>query len=196
MGQSRTEQGTSGFIGRWSRRRAVVGVATVAAAVALRAPAKGRAQSSTDLAGSPFVGSWRATAVVDGGTPFTTLSTYMADGTVVNSGSPVSAAPTDAAYRLVFSSTAHGNWALLEDGSAATTFVRLNADENGTFLGEVKVRSTLRFAEDGQTASGPFTFEETDATGQLAGTAAGTVELVRIAVEPLSDATPIATLAG
>ena len=196
MGQTETEQTKSGLIGRWSRRRAAVGAAAVAAAAAWGAPGKGRAQSAPDLAGSPFVGSWRATAVVDGGPPFTTLSTYMADGTVVNSGSPVSAAPAGASHRLVFSSAAHGNWALLEDGSAATTFVRLHADESGAFLGEVTVRSTLRFSDDGQIASGPFTFEETDANGQLVGTAAGTVELVRIAVEPLADATPAATPAG
>jgi hypothetical protein len=197
VGLIKTERTRTGHFGRWTRRRAALGALAAAAAAAVGAPAKSRAQSAPDLTGSPYVGSWRATAVLDGSTtPFTTLSTYMADGTVVNSGSPVAAAPAGAAYRVVFSSAAHGNWDVLPDGSAATTFVRLQADENGAFLGEVKVRSTLRFDDSSQIASGPFTFEEYDAGGQLVGTAAGTVELVRMPVEPLSDATPAATPAG
>ena len=95
-------------------------------------PFQTKAQDSTPMATSSFVGSWRLTATVPGSPSTQSLDTFMADGTYLDSDLPV---PAGAGGEAVTISTAgHGVWQPTGATTAQVTFVDLVSDMQGNFL--------------------------------------------------------------
>jgi len=151
-----------------------------------------RAQDAKPAPGPhPVVGSWFVTLAVTGAMDQeAALDTFAADGTLLISVKPVSPAPPGAPFRQIFTGPMHGSWTAVLADQVAFTVVRLQADENGTYLGTVTVRATLDVGDDGRRLSGAFDYEVADPAGHIVATGTGTAEGTRIAVEPM--ATPAA----
>ena len=155
------------------------------------------AQDATpDPGRHPIVGSWQVTITLVTGpmVPVPDLVTFAADGTMLNSVQPVSPAPPGAPFSLIFAGLGHGNWTATGPGAAAWTFVRLQTDENGNYLGPVTARGAAEVSADGRRVSGPFTYDVADPAGNVVASGQGTFEGTLIAVEPMG--TPMAGTAA
>lgn len=150
-----------------------------------------RAQESTPVSNPhPVVGSWWVNLAVTGAMDQeAALDTFAADGTLIASVKPVSPAPPDAPFALIFTSLMHGSWTAVTPNQVAMTVIRLQTDEGGNYLGTVTVRAVLDVNSDGQRLSGPFTYEVADPAGNVAASGTGTAEGTRLEVEPMGTPT-------
>ena len=171
----------------------------LAAVVMLALLALGRlpgigAQDGTPVAtAGGFVGTWRVTPVIEGQAT-AALTTFNADGTVLTSNPPVQAAPPDLGAGVLVQSVGHGEWAATGERTADVTFVFVQSDGNGNYLGTRTTRGSLELDDDGETWTGTFDATVADAAGSVLFTAAGTVEATRIAVEPATPSTVEGTI--
>lgn len=151
-----------------------------------------RAQGSTPMPGPrSIVGSWWVTLAVTGLMDQEAgLATFAADGTLLSSVKPVSPAPPGAPFRHIVASLGHGSWTAVETGRGTFTFVRLQTDESGNYLGAVTVRGVFDVSSDGGRWSGPFTYEVADPAGNIVASGTGTADGAPIAVEPMGTPTP------
>ena len=109
---------------------ALLPVVATAALVLGSAQLRTGAQTGTPAAADQgFVGAWRLTFDTPLG-PSQSLLTVMADGTVLFSGRPVS--PAAGETPVTFSSAGHGVWEQTGPTTAATTWVGLVTDGEGT----------------------------------------------------------------
>ena len=138
--------------------------------------------------GQGFVGSWRVAVTPPQGTPFVTLSTFGADGTVLTSTLPAQQPPPGAPSGTVFFSTAHGAWEATGADTAIATFVHLRASADGQPVGTVTIRLSITLGADADTFGGEYAATLADAAGNVPATPAGTVEATRIVAE--SPGTP------
>jgi hypothetical protein len=164
-------------------------LAVVAALVFDSAPLRISAQSGTPAtAGQGFVGAWRLTFDTPLG-PSQSLLTVMADGTVLFSGSPVK--PGAAAVPVTFVSAGHGVWRQTGPTTAATSWVGLVSDGEGTFLAAVTDSVEATLGADGDSWSGEYSASVADPDGTVLYVGGATVRATRITVQPL--AVPVST---
>lgn len=167
-----------------------VGIAQ--AAVLSNAPPQTSAQFGTPMPVSGFVGAWRVTVTPTKGPAFVNLSTYGADGTVLNSGAPVMPVP-GAPSKQTLGSTGHGAWLSTGADTADVVFVVLQSDQAGNFLGTVTVQATLRLGSDDETWDGTFMTTIADPAGKVMAQFSGKVHATRITVQSMgAPATPVA----
>jgi len=130
-----------------------------------------------------IVGAWRVAVSIPGvETPFTNLTTFSSDGTVLNAFPSPSPAPPGSDHKLEYFTTASGSWTQSSSGSVRLTFETLGADENGTPIGAHVVTAQVALAGDGHSWSGDFTLAVLDPTGKQTASIPGTVSATRIAV--------------
>lgn len=160
-------------VGTWSR--------------ASRASGAGQQESQqVSEAGQHLEGTWivTVTPMLPPGSPpvppFTTLSTFTPDGSVVGSG-PGIRPPLGS----LFASAQHGEWIRIGDREFAVTFIELEFDGMGNFKGIAKIRGTVTLDEALNEYSGPFMAEFLDPAGNVRGSGRSAVTARRIDVEPL-----------
>ena len=152
--------------------------------------AVGKTEAQDEPTQHPIVGSWRIALIVTGAMDQEgALSSFTSDGSVVSSVKPVSPAPAGSPFGQIFASLAHGSWTSDGTTSAAFTIVRLQTDEQGNYLGTVSVSAVGDMGTDGESVSGPFTYDVADPTGAVIASGTGTFEGSRIAVEPMATPT-------
>ena len=148
----------------------------IAAAAAMLMAVIGAQSNKSNLDASPhrMRGSWRATQIPEGPAPHRRLLlTYTTDGSVL------AAAP---GHR---ESVGFGQWIRTAYREFAYTYERLRYDEQGEFVGTVKVRGTASLNENFNQFIGPFINEAFDADGNLVSCLRGTIEASRIGAEPI-----------
>jgi hypothetical protein len=178
------------------RRLAVVlSIVVVAAAFVVTYTAQTSAsQEQADTGASGFVGSWSVEVSIPGQGGYAGLATYMADGTTIHS--RTLAQPTQQGGILLIS-PAHGVWEASSDREIGTTFVGLNTDDQGNFLGSASISGTQRLSPDGQSYTGEYVVTIMDPTGAVVASIPGTAAAVRINVESATvPGTPAASPAA
>jgi hypothetical protein len=130
---------------------------------------------------SAIVGAWRTTVTIPGGPPpFVNLTTFSADGIVLNAFPTPSPAPPGANHKLEFFTTAVGSWHET-DGTIALAFETLGVDENGTSIGSHAISAAVTVAADGSAWSGPFTLTVLDTASKQVASVSGSVSGARLA---------------
>jgi hypothetical protein len=155
-------------------------------------PSAGAARPGAAAPTAEFVGAWRLTVTGIPGVPaFPVAVAYHADGTLVATGLPLQPAAPGAANALVFNGTGVGTWEATGPGTSAFTFVVLNADEHGRYLGTLTVSGTQHLSADGATLTSDNVLTVADPAGKTGARFPTTSMGARIGVEPIG--TPIAT---
>lgn len=152
------------------------------------APLRTWAQTGTPMAGQGFVGAWRLTVTEAGNPSIPALTTFAADGTLLNSDPPVS--PAGGGAPITLDSAGHGVWHQTGPTTADLTFVWLTTDAQGTFLGTGTVSAQVTLGADGNSLQGPFSLTAADPSGKTLFQGGGSVQATRITVQPM--ATPAA----
>ena len=163
---------------------AVAGGAAVFGSAPLR---RGTQAATPPAAGQSFVGAWRLTF----DTPFAdsqSLLTVPADGTVLFSGRP--ARPAAEGVPVTFVSAGHGVWQQTGPTTAATTWVGFVSDGQGNCLATATDSVQATLDADGDAWSGSYSATVADPSGAVIFVGSGTVQAMRITVQPL--ATPAA----
>ena len=140
---------------------------------------------------SPFVGAWQVSPTIEGEAAVA-LTTFHDDGTIITSNRPVQTAPPGLAAEVLVQSLGHGSWSTTSERMADITFMFLQSDPNGTFLGTRTIRGVLELDESGDTWSGDFAIIVADPDGAVVLDTVGTVMATRIGVEPMPEGTPVA----
>ena len=149
----------------------------------------GSAQPATP--GQEFVGAWVATVPLPSG-PIVQVVAFDEDGTVVSVGPPARAITPGDPSTLVFNSDAAGSWVSTGPRTSTVTYVRLNADAQGNYLGTTTVRSNQDLGDDGQTFTAQADIVTRDPAGKVLATRTVEVEAVRLEAEPPTFGTPTA----
>lgn len=131
----------------------------------------------------PIVGAWEVSVTVGGQVVGVDLASYGADGTVTVAFPSPTPAPPGSDHQLEFFSTAIGAWAAKGERQVVQRFVSLGVDEHGRNIGRHTITAESELAADGQTWSGPFRIQVTNAAGEPGGEVSGTVTATRIAPE-------------
>ena len=91
-------------------------------------------------------------------------------------------------------SPAHGVWEASGERESRATFVGLNTDDHGNFLGSATISGTQRLSEDGQSYIGEYLVTVMNPSGAVVAAIPGTAKAVRIIMEPVPlPGTPGAT---
>jgi hypothetical protein len=154
------------------------------------------ARGTATTAPSGFIGAWRVNPTI-GGQTAVALTTFNADGTVFTSNRPVQTAPAgvDLGAPVIVQSLGHGSWTGTGERTADMTFVILQSDPVGAFLGTRTIRGSLELNERGDQWTGTFSATIADAVGTEFVTQVGSVEATRIVIEPIAPAmTPVVLL--
>jgi hypothetical protein len=168
---------------------ALVALAAVANAAGLRARSDHAA-----IAGSGFVGTWRVLVTQGDGTSFPVLSTFLADGTTLQSGPIAQPAGPGAPSSVRLQSTGHGVWEATGDGTSSVTFEVLIGDEHGAFVGRLTISGVQTLDPSGDSFTGRYILSVTDPTGGVVASIPTTATATRMRVElPPSVGTPEAT---
>lgn len=149
----------------------------------------GSAQPATP--GQEFVGAWVATVPLPSGAIVQVVA-FDEDGTVVSVGPPARAITPGDPSTLVFNSDAVGTWVSTGPRTSTVTYVRLNADTQGNYLGTTTVRSNQDLGDDGQSFTAQADIVTRDPAGKVMATRTVEVEAVRLAAEPPALGTPTA----
>jgi hypothetical protein len=173
---------------RSTHRRGVLGwsvpsAAAVAGVLLAGAGSRGRAQAAED---QPLVGSWLVAAVPPGAQPGPPrlLVSFTGDGVALRTAPQRQAAPPSLGSDTMFIGTTHGAWAPLEDGTFGLTFIGFAFDGAGAFLAQQRIRVAVRVNDARDGFAGPFQTDFVGAEGQVLASSSGTVQGMRIAVEP------------
>jgi hypothetical protein len=149
----------------------------------------GSAQPATP--GQEFVGAWVATVPLPTGAIVQVVA-FDEDGTVVSVGPPARAITPGDPSTLVFNSDAVGSWVSTGLRTSTVTYVRLNADAQGNYLGTTTVRSNQDLGDDGQSFTAQADIVTRDPAGKVMSTRTVEVEAVRLEAEPPTLGTPTA----
>lgn len=129
-------------------------------------------------------GSWTATVTPTGADPFQALLTFDRGGGVIGSAQgdillnpPPGIAPGATAV--------HGAWKK-SGNKYFFTVKQIIYGADGSFQGGNKVRNSVSLKPNGNKLSGQYQFEITDANGNIVFSGTGTIQAVRIHVEPLT----------
>jgi hypothetical protein len=143
-----------------SRRRilrAVGGGALVSGAVlatswGAQVPGARAQASGPTLADHPLVGAWLV-SVPQGPNqpPVPNLQTFTTDGVVLQAVRAVQLAPPGQSFQFVYTSGGHGIWMPTSERGGVFTFVFLNTNERGEYIGTTTVTGHPQVSEDGQT---------------------------------------------
>jgi hypothetical protein len=174
------------------RRPSILSVSLMLLAIALLpvgSPFSGSAQSS--MPGEEFVGTWVATVPLPSGS-IVQVVTFDSDGTVVSVGPPVRAVTPGDPSTVVFNSDAVGTWVSTGGQTSTITYVRLNADAQGNYLGTTTVRSNQLLSEDGHSFTAQADIITHDPAGKVMATRTVEVQAVRLQAEPPELGTPTA----
>lgn len=136
-----------------------------------------------------FVGSWLVSPTIDEATAVA-LTTFTADGAILTSDRPSQSAPPELGIGPFHQSLGHGRWEATGPNEAAVTFVFLQTDPQGAYLGTRTIRGRLTLGPSGDRWSGDFTATIADAAGTVVAESVGRVSATRITVEPLSGTRP------
>jgi hypothetical protein len=93
---------------------------------------------------------------------------------------------------MVFNSDAVGSWVSTGPRTSTITYVRLNADPQGNYLGTTTIRSNQLLNEDGQSFTAQADLITRDPGGMVIDTRTVDVEAVRLEAEPPALGTPTA----
>src|SRR3712207_4203125 len=99
-----------------------------------RLPGTGAQDGTPVGSAGGFVGAWRVTPVLEGRVT-TALTTFNADGTVFTSKPPVQIAPPEVGGAVLVQSVARGRWEATGERTADVTFVFVQSDGDGAYLG-------------------------------------------------------------
>lgn len=149
----------------------------------------GSAQPATP--GQEFVGAWVATVPLLSGAIVQVVA-FDEDGTVVSVGPPARAITPGDPSTLVFNSDAVGSWVSTGPRTSTVTYVRLNADAQGNYLGTTTVRSNQDLGDDGQSFTAQADIVTRDPAGKIMATRTVEVEAVRLEAELPTFGTPTA----
>ena len=145
----------------------------------------GSAQTGTPPATSQgFVGTWEVAQIVAGKPAGIRFATWFSDGTILTTGPAVTAAAPGAPNKLVFNSTAHGEWYSTGPQTATATFSWMRSDENGKLLGMTTIHLNSTLGADGQTFHNVATVVITDASGKVLSTLPAGGDGKRLSAEP------------
>ena len=149
----------------------------------------GSAQPATP--GQEFIGTWVATVPLPSGSIVQVVA-FDEDGTVISVGPPVRAVTPGDPSTLVFNSDAVGTWLSTGPQTSTVTYVRLNSDAQGNYLGTTTVRSNQVLGDDGQSFTAQADIVTHDPAGKVMATRTVEVEAVRLEAEPPTLGTPTA----
>jgi hypothetical protein len=156
-------------------------IAATLALAATLAVAPVHAASTASAAATPktIVGAWQLQITPAIQPIFTALTTFAADGSVVETNSLALVDP--------LSSPGHGRWAFAphENNTYDVTFVNLLTDEHGDFAGTAKVRARMSLTDRRNGLEGTFEVDVLDPAGAVVFSDHGTLQAARIEVEPL-----------
>jgi hypothetical protein len=127
-----------------------------------------------------IAGAWRTTVTIEGVPPFINLTTFSADGIVLNAFPTPSPAAPGSSHTLEFFTTAVGAWNETAPGKIDLTFEALGVDENGAPIGSHVISGSVTLAPDGASFAGPFTLTVLDPSGKQTGAITGNVSATRI----------------
>ena len=147
----------------------------------------GSAQTATP--GQEFIGTWVATVPLPSGSIVQVVA-FDEDGTVVSVGPPARAITPGDPGTLVFNSDAVGTWVSTGRQTSTVTYVRLNADAQGNYLGTTTIRSNQLLNEDRQSFTAQADLITRDPDGKVMNTRTVDVEAVRLEAEPPALGTP------
>jgi hypothetical protein len=161
----------------------VPSAAALAGVLLAGAGGRGRARAAAD---QPLVGSWLVAAVPPGAQPGPPriLVSVTGDGVALRTAPQQQAAPPALGTDRMFISTTHGAWAPLADGTFGLTFIGFAFDSAGAFLAQQRIRVAVRLSDARDGFAGPFETDFVGADGQVLASSSGTVQGMRIAVEP------------
>jgi hypothetical protein len=114
---------------------------------------------------------------------------FDADGTVVSVGPPARTIMPGDPGTMVFNSDAVGTWVSTGPQTSTVTYVRLNADAQGTYLGATTIRSLQKLSDDGQSFTAQADIVTRDPAGMKTSSRTVKVEAVRLEAEPPELAT-------
>ncbi len=147
------------------------------------ADAKSVAESSSDS--NDIAGSWRATVTPEGGMPFEALLTFSEGGGVI--GSAQGDILLDAPPGVPPSATAvHGSWKRMAKRNFLFTVRQIFYGADGSNQGGNKVRNSVVLNPNGTQINGQFQFDLYDADGIVVFSGNGSIQAVRIQIEPLT----------
>ncbi len=154
-------------------------------------PVGSRLSSSAQPAtpGQEFVGAWVATVPLPSGAIVQVVA-FDEDGTVISVGPPARAITPGDPSTIVFNSDAVGSWVSTGPRTSTITYVRLNADTQGTYLGTTTIRSNQLLNEDGQSFTAQADLITRDPAGKVMDARTVDVEAVRLEAEPPVLGTP------
>lgn len=161
---------------RWQRidRRAVVraagGVLVAGAALAARAGATQAQEAPVSL-----VGTWIITSTRAGSIPNGILVTVLPDGGFLRTGNTH---PTE--------SPAMGVWRQAGDGAYYVTYMALQFDNMGAFIGHRKTWNRISLDPSGDSFTGQFRFVTRDTNGVESAPTEGEIRGTRMVPEPFS----------
>jgi hypothetical protein len=145
----------------------------------------GNAQTGTPpAAGKGFVGTWQVAGTVAGKPTGFRFATWLSDGTLFTTGPVVTQAAPGSPNKLVYNSTAHGEWYATGPNTATATFSWMRSDENGNFLGTTTIHLNSTLAADGQSFHNDSTVVITDASGKVVSTTPSTGDGKRLSASP------------
>jgi len=153
------------------------------------APGMTAAQVATPATGSGFVGSWRVTPTI-GGEAAVALTSFSADGLILTSNRPVQPATPGLPAGTLVQSLGQGSWQATGERTADITFVILQSDLTGIFLGTRTILGSLELEPSGDAWTGTFEVTIADPSGTVVYETTGAVHAIRIAVEPPRAGTP------
>ena len=144
---------------------------------------RARAQAAED---QPLVGSWLVAAArrAPNLDHPRLLVSFTGDGVALRTAPQQQAAPPALGTDRMFIGTTHGAWAPLEDGAFGLTFIGFAFDSAGAFLAQQRIRVAVRLNEARDGFAGPFETDFVGADGQQLASSSGTVQGLRITVEP------------
>lgn len=155
----------------------------------------GHAQTGTPAPnGQGFVGTWLVAQIVAGKPAGVRYATWLSDGTLFTTGPVVTQAAAGSPNKLVYNSTAHGEWYSTGPNTATATFSWMRSDENGKFLGTTTIRLNSTLSADGQSFHNVAEVVLTDASGSVVSTIPAGGDGKRLSATPpdLSAGTPAA----
>jgi len=161
-----------------------------AAATPMTGIGTGPADGGLDIAAptaAGFVGAWIVEPTI-AGQAAPAFTTFMADGTIFTSNRPVQPAVPGLTDGPIAQSLGHGAWVATGERTAAITFMFIQTDLAGTYVGTRTITGSLEMDASGTSWSGTFGFTTADAAGVEILTGEGTVRATRIVTAPVATA--------
>jgi hypothetical protein len=171
------------------RRSLLSLIATGLAALLLPGKSAQASADSASQADQQLQGTWLVVGTPAGaqpGGPPRLLVSFTSDGLALRTAPYQLAAPPALGVSKMFISPTHGEWQRTGDREFALMFVGFAFDADGNFLAMQRIRVAPKLNETLDTFSGPFTTDFIGADGNVIVSSSGTVQGMRMRIEPMS----------